>query len=131
MREKMARFMAGRYGVDQLNKIYLGITLVLLVLSMITRLSIFYVAGIALLVYTYYRMFSRNVSKMYAQNQRFLNARYRLAVKRSQRKKQWEQRKIYRFYICPGCRQKVRVPKGKGKIVITCPKCRMEFMRKS
>lgn len=131
MREKMARFMAGRYGVDQLNKIYLGITLVLLVLSMITRLSIFYVAGIALLVYTYYRMFSRNVSKMYAQNQRFLNARYRLAVKRSQRKKQWEQRKIYRFYKCPGCRQKVRVPKGKGKIVITCPKCRMEFMRKS
>ena len=93
--------------------------------------GIFYIAGIVLLVYTYYRMFSKNISKMYAQNQKYLNAKYRAVVKKDAWKKQWQQRKIYRFYRCPGCKQKVRVPKGKGKICITCPKCRMEFIKKS
>ena len=96
-----------------------------------SHLGIFYIAGIVLLVYTYYRMFSKNISKMYAQNQKYLNAKYRAVVKKDAWKKQWQQRKIYRFYRCPGCKQKVRVPKGKGKICITCPKCRMEFIKKS
>lgn len=131
MRERLARFMAGRYGMDQLNKVYLGITLVLLVISMFSHLAFFYMAGIVLLVYTYYRMFSKNISKMYAQNQKFLNARYRMAVRRDRRIKQREQQKIYHFYHCPSCKQKVRVPRGKGRICITCPKCKTEFVKKS
>ena len=123
MKEKLARFMSGRYGVDQLSRLYLGIALILLVVSIFSHLGIFYIAGIVLLVYTYYRMFSKNISKMYAQNQKYLNAKYRAVVKKDAWKKQWQQRKI--------CKQKVRVPKGKGKICITCPKCRMEFIKKS
>ena len=123
--------MYGRYGNDQLSRVYLGITLVLLVLSLFTRCTIFYNAGIALLIYCYYRMFSKNISKMSAQNQKYLNWRYGLAVKRQKTKNHMEQRKIYHFYKCPQCRQKVRVPKGHGKICITCPKCKMEFVRKS
>ena len=130
-REKMQQFMYGRYGNDQLSRVYLGITLVLLVLSLFTRWTIFYIAAIALLIYCYYRMFSRNITKMSAQNQRFLNWRYGLAVKRQKTKNHMEQRKIYHFYKCPQCSQKVRVPKGHGKICITCPKCKMEFVRKS
>lgn len=131
MKEKLQRFMTGRYGVDQLSKIYLGITMVLLVVSMFSRLTILYLVAIVLLVYTYYRMFSKNISKMYAQNQKYLNFRYRAVAKRAAKKKEFEQRKIYHYYKCPGCKQKVRVPKGKGKICITCPKCKMEFVRKS
>ena len=131
MKEKLARFMSGRYGVDQLSRLYLGIALILLVVSIFSHLGIFYIAGIVLLVYTYYRMFSKNISKMYAQNQKYLNAKYRAVVKKDAWKKQWQQRKIYRFYRCPGCKQKVRVPKGKGKICITCPNCRTEFVKKS
>ena len=86
---------------------------------------------IALLIYCYYRMFSKNITKMSAQNQKYLNWRYGLAVKRQKTKTHMEQRKIYHFYKCPQCRQKVRVPKGHGKICITCPKCKMEFVRKS
>ena len=123
--------MYGRYGNDQLSRVYLGITLVLLVLSLFTRWTIFYIAGIALLTYCYYRMFSKNITKMSAQNQKYLNWRYGLAVKRQKTKTHMEQRKIYHFYKCPRCRQKVRVPKGHGKICITCPKCKMEFVRKS
>ncbi len=131
MRERMQGFMAGRYGTDQLSKLILWTSLACLAVSMFTRLNVFYILGLVLLIYTYYRMFSRNVAKRYAENQKYLNWRYGFAVRRNKRKVHWEQRKIYRFYKCPQCRQKVRVPKGKGKVAITCPKCRMEFVRKS
>lgn len=131
MREKFQRFMAGRYGVDQLNRFYIILTLVLLILSMVSGWGILYLAAIGLLIYTYYRMLTRNVSKMYAQNQKFLNIRYRAVAKWNKTKNHMKQRKIYRFYKCPSCRQKVRVPKGKGKISITCPRCRQEFIKKS
>ena len=131
MREKLQRFMMGRYGVDQLNRVYIGLVFVLLVLSMITRWSILYLVALALLVYSYYRMFSRNISKMYAQNQKFLNIRYKAVAKWNKTKNHMKQRKVYRFYKCPSCKQKVRVPKGKGRICITCPKCRTEFVKKS
>ena len=131
MRERMQGFMAGRYGTDQLSKLILWISLACLAVSMFTRLNVFYILGLVLLIYTYYRMFSRNVAKRYAENQKYLNWRYSFAVRRNKRKVHWEQRKIYRFYKCLQCRQKVRVPKGKGKVAITCPKCRMEFVRKS
>ena len=91
-REKMQQFMYGRYGNDQLSRLYLGATLVLLVLSLFTRWTIFYVAGIALLVYCYYRMFSKNTAKMSAQNQKYLNWRYGLAVKKQKARTQAEQR---------------------------------------
>lgn len=131
MKQKFQQFMTGRYGVDQLSRLLLGISVVFCVLSLFSRWNLFYLLALALLSYTYYRMFSRNVSKRYAENQKFLNARYRLAVKRDQQKRQFAQRKEYRFYRCPGCRQKVRVPRGKGRISISCPKCRTEFIKKS
>ncbi|MCI5621901.1 MAG: hypothetical protein MR355_10145 [Lachnospiraceae bacterium] len=131
MREKLQRFMAGRYGVDQLNRFYIGLTFVLLILSMVTRFSLLYLVALALLIYSYYRMFSKNVSKMYAQNQKFLNMRYRAVAKWNKTRNHMKQRKVYRFYKCPSCKQKVRVPKGKGRICITCPKCRTEFVKKS
>lgn len=131
MKEKFQRFMAGRYGADQLTKVYLAITMICLVLSMFTRFMPLYWAALLLLVYTYYRMFSKNVSKMYAQNQKFLNRRYRLVAKWDAFKKRFAQRKEYRFFKCPTCKQRVRVPKGKGKICITCPRCHRDFIKKS
>lgn len=135
MREKLERFMVGRYGVDELTKALNAAALVCIVVSMFSGFlpggSIFYWGGFGLLIYTCFRMFSRNVSKRYAENQKFLNLRYRAAVKRNTMKKRWAQRGVYRFYKCPGCGQTVRVPKGRGKICITCPKYRTEFTKKS
>ena len=124
MREKLQRFMAGRYGVDELSKFYFILTFVFLILSMITRVGIFYLLGIALLIYTYWRTFSKNISKRYEENQKYRTARYKVVAKWGLFKKHFAQRKEYRFFHCPTCKQKVRVPKGKGKICITCPKCR-------
>lgn len=135
MREKIQRFMIGRYGVDDLGRVLSGTVLVCFLISMFSFLvpvfAIFYWIGIALMIYSFFRMFSRNTSKRYAENQKFLNWRYQGVVKRNQAKTRFAQRKIYRFYKCPQCSQKVRVPKGKGKICITCPKCRTEFVKKS
>ncbi len=131
LKEKLRQFMTGRYGADQLSRMYLIIAIVFMVLSMFTRWNPFYLAAVVILVYTYYRMFSRNISKMYAQNQKYLNARYKLVAKWQAFKKRFSQRKEYRFFKCPGCKQRVRVPRGKGKISITCPRCKYEFIKKS
>lgn len=131
MKEKVQRFMMGRYGFDELSKIYLGLTIVLMIISMFVNNSLLYILSLVLLVYCYFRAFSRNITKRQQENQKFLNFRYECRVKWDKFKRRKEQKKIYRFFKCPQCKQTVRVPKGKGKICITCPKCRTEFIKKS
>ena len=131
MKQKLQQFMMGRYGADQLSRVLLFVSLGILILAMLTRWGLLYWLAFLLMGYVYFRMFSRNVQKRYAENQKFLNFRYRLVAKKDAQKKQWAQRDVYRYFKCPNCRQKVRVPKGKGKICITCPKCRIEFIKKT
>ena len=125
------RFMIGRNGVDQLSQFLNIVVLIILALSLFIKWKPLYWIGIGLLIYMYFRIFSKNTPKRYAENQKFCNLRYDFAIKRNKMKKEWEQRKIYRFFRCPMCNQKVRVPKGRGKIAITCPKCREEFVKRS
>lgn len=136
MREKLQRFMTGRYGADELGKALNTTGLVLLIVSIFFRkipllYSLFYWVALVLLIFNCYRMFSKNVSKRYEENQKYRNFRYNMVVKRDVQKKHFAQRKTHRFFKCPQCKQKVRVPKGRGKICITCPKCRCEFVKKS
>ena len=131
MREKFMRFMQGRNGVDDLSKALNIIVLVLLILSIFTGWPFLYPIALALMVYMYFRIFSKNIPKRYKENQIYRNFRYDATIKWNNKKKEWAQRKIYRFYRCPMCKQKVRVPKGRGRICITCPKCRTEFVKKS
>lgn len=131
MKQKLQKFMIGRYGIDQLSQTLLIISMLFLIISIFSKLDLLYFASILILGFTYFRMFSKNISKRYEENQKFLNFRYRLLAKLNQQKKQLDQQKIYRFFHCPSCKQKVRVPKGKGKICITCPKCKTEFIKKS
>ena len=130
-RDKFSQFMRGRYGMDSFSRFLMTVGIVCLLLSALFDIPFFNFACWALLIYLYFRMFSRNISKMYAQNQKFLNIRYKAVAKWNKTKNHMKQRKVYRFYKCPSCKQKVRVPKGKGRICITCPKCRTEFVKKS
>ncbi len=130
-RERFTRFMSGRYGYDELSKTYLWVANFCFILYIFTHSSLIFWAGLLLLSYEIYRCFSKNIAKMSAQNQNYLNWRYKRAVKLNQSKNHWAQRKDYRFYHCPSCSQKVRVPRGRGKIAITCPKCKTEFIKKS
>jgi len=131
MKQKIQNFMMGRYGADQLWQLFLGCSVIFLLISLFTRLDIFYVMALGLIGYEYYRMMSKQVERRFAENQKYLTWRYQLVVKWNRKKEHFKQRKIYHFYKCPSCKQKVRVPKGKGKICITCPKCKNEFIKKS
>lgn len=143
LKYKLIQFMQGRNGMDQLAKAESSLIFALLILSVVLSLLPIQSAGmalflllleivwIALFIHMYFRVFSRNISKRYAENQRYCTWRYRMTVKWSHAKSEWAQRRTHRFFRCPQCRQKVRVPKGRGKICITCPKCRTEFTRRS
>ena len=131
MRDKFQRFMQGRYGVDELSRFLTTLGLILIVVNLFFRNVILSYVVLAILIYCYYRMFSRNYSRRYAENQKYLTWRNRLKSGPSRWRSEMEQRKIYHIYRCPSCRQKIRVPKGKGKIIVTCPKCHTEFQRKS
>lgn len=136
MKEKLQRFMMGRYGADELGKALNVVALVCIVAAMFaSKVPVLYMllywGGLVVLIFELYRMFSKNTAKRYEENQKYRDFRYRMVVKKEARKKRWQQRDTYRFFKCPQCKQKVRVPKGKGKICITCPKCKHEFIKKS
>lgn len=131
MKRRFMEFMSGRYGADQLSRFTLAVSLILLVLNIFTNLRIIYLAALIVLAWCYFRMFSRNIAKRSAENQKYLNMVWKSKVRFGKFKNRVVQSKDYHIYKCPSCRQKIRIPRGKGKICITCPKCRTEFEKKS
>ena len=121
LRSALQRFMAGRYGTDKLNMAILCTGLVFsLLASFMPGAAIKLVCttiAYALMFLAIFRSLSRNVYKRYEENRKFLLFFQKLKDK------------DHRYYNCPRCRQQVRVPKGKGKISITCPKCREKFIK--
>ena len=131
MKEKFRKFMIDRYGVDLLSKFMLGTAVVLLVFAMGFRNNFLNTLACLLVLLCYFRMFSRNYQKRAEENQKFLELKGKAATFLKREKEYFEQRKTHHIYKCPSCKQKIRVPKGKGKICITCPKCHTEFIKKS
>ena len=122
--------MSGRYGFDQLNGFFCILSLILVVLG--AWLSGFlYWLGLALLLWCYYRIFSRNIQKRYAENMKYLSLQNQAKDWLARQKLRFDQRKVYRYFKCPHCRQSIRVPRGRGRISITCPKCGTSFIKKS
>ena len=99
MKEKFMRFMQGRYGVDQLSKALLVIGLISVLLASFFRGSLigtfFYYVGWFLIIYCYFRMFSKNVSKRYAENQAYLAKSYKIRCFFAKQKDLFRQRKQY------------------------------------
>jgi len=131
MKERFARFMQGRYGVDQLAQFLNIFILILIFISIFFHSRIFNLLILLLLIFSYSRIFSRNYSRCSAQNQWFLSKTYGIRRMFGKQKAYSEIRKDYHIYTCKKCKQKIKIPKGKGKIIITCPKCGYEFQKKS
>lgn len=130
MKAWFQRFMSGRYGSDQFGKFLSMVSLVLLILGLFLG-SIPYWLGLFLLLYCYFRMFSRNISKRYAENQKYLVWEGKFRRHTDKYKLRFSQRKTYRYFRCPHCKQELRVPRGRGRISINCPKCGTSFIKKS
>lgn len=117
------RFMMGRYGSDKLNLALLGISVLFCLIASFFPYNVvkLILMGIsyALMIWAIYRMLSRKTYQRYLENRKFLQFFDRIRDRE------------HRYYDCPRCRQQVRVPKGKGKIAITCPKCKEKFVKKT
>ena len=135
MKEKFIRFMQGRYGVDAFSKFLTTASLVFLVLNLVVGMiwpgnllcTALWLCAIFCLVFSYIRMFSKNHTARYREYNLFLRYKNKFDNWFSRVK----QSKDYRFFRCPDCKQLIRVPRGKGKLRITCPKCRKVFEKKS
>jgi hypothetical protein len=123
--------MAGRYGTDQLSIALLVLYLVIILVAQLTGFYPLAVAAVVLMVLCFLRMFSRNVNRRYAENQWFLKLWRPVGMWFQRLRMRLKGRKTHRYYHCPGCRNVLKVPKGKGKICIICPVCKMEFIKKT
>lgn len=136
MREKFIKFMQGRNGVDQLSRFTMGVALVSIILAIFPRNgsalgALLDTIGLLAIVYTYYRILSKDIQRRYQENQKYLEKTNKIRMRFRKEKNMMEQRKTHHIYTCPGCGQKIRIPKGKGKIEIDCPKCHTKFVKKS
>lgn len=117
------RFMMGRYGTDKLNMAILGAGLIASVIGMFVHFApvnlLLTLVSYVLMGWAIFRTLSRNTYKRYQENRKYLMFLQRVKDRE------------HRYYDCPRCRQQVRVPRGKGKISISCPKCKEKFVRKT
>lgn len=130
MKEKLQRFMMGRYGMDNLNNTLIGASLFFVVLQVFTKAFIFSFLSWVCWGFCIYRMFSRKVYQRNSENVLFLEKTKKIRHQADCIKRNFQD-KNNRYYTCPACGQMVRVPRGRGKIEISCPKCRHRFERKS
>ena len=140
MRDRFNQFMQGRYGYDDLNRFLVKIFFVTLILSLITGriqigplsvATILYWLSLINMSYCCFRAFSRNIYKRTEENNRFLQKTNGIRNFFRVRRDRMSQRRYYHIYTCPGCRQKIRIPRGKGKIEVRCPKCGETFIKRS
>ena len=133
-RQRVQQFMYGRYGYDQLGRALIFAALLCMVLGMLLPRAVyplFLLAQYAALIWCIFRFLSRNIYKRQRENAWYL--RKEQAVRRWFRslKDRWQQRKEYKFFRCPSCHALLRVPKGKGKLLLTCRKCGNRFEGKT
>ena len=142
LRYRFALFMQGRYGTDQLSRFLSVVVLVLIAANWVAghflafpgSLSFIKVSGIVyavLLFVVYFRTFSRNIPARYSENQKYLALRSRFLSFFSGKGHGSSQHIEYHIYKCPQCSQKIRIPRGKGRIMVRCPKCGTEFVKQS
>ncbi len=122
-KNSIQQFMQGRYGNDKLNMVILCAGLAVTIINLFIKLPllnlILTLLSYILMGWAIFRCLSRNTFKRYQENRKYLMFLQKFKDKE------------HRYYDCPRCRQQVRVPRGKGKISITCPKCKEKFIKKT
>ena len=123
--------MRGRYGLDAYSNFLMWTACILLFVNVFMHSVILNVLGLGIFIYAYVRVFSRNTIRRSSENTWFLNKTYGIRMRMRKSREHMQIRKTHHIYTCPECKQKIRIPRGKGKIEITCPKCRCSFVKRS
>lgn len=130
-KDGVRNFMIGRNGADQLSMAMLIAGIVLSLLTSITKLAIFNLLGLVILVLTIFRMFSRNLEKRRAENQKFVNFRANFGTNAKQLMNRLKNMKKYKYFKCPQCGARLRLPRKVGEVTVTCGKCKNQFKQKA
>ena len=128
---RLRYFMRGRYGLDILSRAAIVFACILLVISSLFGIPILYFLSLIFLFWGYYRCFSRDLDKRGRELCKYLNIKNKTVAKINRRKKMFRERRTHRFFKCPKCSTYSRVPKGKGKIKITCGVCKTEMIKRT
>lgn len=135
MIEKFKQFMIGRYGVDQLSNFLNILFFIFAMIGFIYGETIFFIIALVFMGLNYFRMFSKNFSKRYNENRIYTNMMSPIYNFFDKIKSKFTKRKVkdksYKYFNCKNCGQELRIPKGKGKVSITCPKCQHSFEGRS
>ena len=131
IRNFLRNFMLGRYGPDHLNIAMIVVSLALSLLNVFFKLTAITLVSYVIIALAVYRMMSRNITKRRAENDKFIRYWWPIKTKANRTAANIKHRKTHKFLKCPSCRNTLRVPKGKGKLQITCPKCGERFIKKT
>ncbi len=128
---RLRAFMAGRYGLDQLSIALLILGIIFTIISNLVANVPLSILSMAVYIVAVLRMFSRNFTSRRAENARFMKIWNPVRSSLSGFKVRARDHKTHKFFKCPGCKNTLRVPKGRGKLLITCPKCGERFERRT
>ncbi|MDL2233910.1 hypothetical protein LJC63_10100 [Ruminococcaceae bacterium OttesenSCG-928-L11] len=127
---RLRQLLDGRNGFDQLTAAVLLAGLVFLLAAGISGVAPISFLYLLCVIYAVYRVMSKDINKRRSENWKFVGALQKIAAWWQLRVKMGKERKTHRYLKCPQCGTRLRVPRGKGKIQITCTKCRESFVRK-
>ncbi len=130
-KEGFRRFMAGRYGADSLSQAIIIAGLVLFLLAAFTRIGLFSILAMALYIWAIFRMYSRNGEKRSQENARYMAATRKLRTSVNQARTRLKNRKKYRYFRCPNCHARLRLPRGVGEVTVNCGQCKHSFRKKA
>ncbi|MGN1048452.1 MAG: hypothetical protein ACI4QZ_07565 [Eubacteriales bacterium] len=123
LKDKFARFMYGRYGIDELSRLMTVLFYLLIIINLFVRSSIISVIALILVFLFTFRSFSRNIYKRRQENNRYLRLKKRVKDFFTLEKNRFRDRKTHIYRKCPKCRAVLRLPKEKGKHTVRCPRC--------
>ena len=129
MAYSLQQFMYGRYGLDELSKVLNIVSLALWVVSLFV--PYLYPVVLALLIWTTFRTYSRNIYSRQKELNKYLQIKGRIKQFFKLQKDKWINRHTHKYYKCPSCKANLRVPRNRGKIEISCPKCHTKFIKKT
>ena len=128
----LIRFMQGRYGADALGRFLVWVALAFYILGLFIPYAWFLsYLGLATLIYTIFRMLSRNTARRTAENAWFWNKTAKLRTSFSQARVRFKNRKEYKYFRCPKCHAWLKLKRGAGEGTLTCGKCKYAFKAKA